>query len=97
MGQPQRRRAWQVALAPFEHRPHHRHEVQARVGEHVLVAASLTGLAVGPPLEQASLDKVGQPRGRRGLRHTDTPPEVVEPGGAVVGLAQDQHRRLGAE
>jgi len=97
VGQPQRRRARQVALTPLEHRPHHRHEVESCFGEHVLVAASLARFTVGLPFEQAGFDEVGQPRGRRGLGHTDASPEVVEPSGAVVGLSHDQHRRLGAQ
>src|ERR1700736_3015537 len=48
VGEPQLRRAGQVALPPLEHRPHDRHEIEPRVGEHVLVAAALARLLVGP-------------------------------------------------
>ena len=95
--EPQRRVVGQVASPPLEHRPDHRHEVDAGIGEHVLVAAALPWLLVRPALEQSGLDELVQPRGRRGFGDTDSPPEVVEPGGAVVGLAHDQHRRLGAQ
>ena len=84
-------------LPPLEHRPHHRHEFDAGVGEHILVAAALPGLAVGPPRQQPELDQFGQPRRGGGLGDAHPAGEVVEPGGAVVRLAHDQHRGLGAD
>ena len=40
--------ARQVVLPPLEHRPDHRHEIDAGVGQHVFLAATLPGLTVGP-------------------------------------------------
>ncbi|BBX99505.1 hypothetical protein MSEO_00050 [Mycobacterium seoulense] len=36
---------------PLEHRPHHRHEVDAGLGEHIFLAAALPGLVVRPALQ----------------------------------------------
>ena len=49
MRKPQPVAARQVLSAPLEHRPDHRHEIDAGLGQHVLVAAALPGLTVGPP------------------------------------------------
>ena len=59
MGKPQSLGARQVTLSPFEHRPHHRHEIDARFGKHILVAGALPGLAVGLPRQQSEVDQFG--------------------------------------
>ena len=95
--QPQRVAAGQVAPPPLEHRPDHRHEIDAGIGQHILFAAALARLAVGPPGQQTEVDQFGQPRRGGSLGDADPAGEVVEPGGAVVGLAHDEHRGLGAD
>jgi len=48
MREPQAIAARQVVSPPLEHRPDHRHEIDAGVGQHVFLAATLPGLTVGP-------------------------------------------------
>jgi ribosome small subunit-dependent GTPase A len=47
VGQPQPVAAGQVTPSPLEHRPHHRHEFDSGLGEHVFVATALPGLPIG--------------------------------------------------
>ncbi len=75
-----------MAAAPLEHPPDHRHEVDARRGEHVLLADALSRLAVGLPGQQPGVHQLVQPRGGPGAGDADAPAEVVEPRRAVVSL-----------
>src|SRR3954451_1007473 len=97
VGKPQRSVVRLVASPPLEHRPHDRHEIAARVGEHIFVTAALARFLVRPALQQAGVHQFVQSRRRRGLGHPDPTPEILEPGGAVERLPHDQHRRLGAQ
>ena len=47
----------EVLSTPLEHRPHHGHEIGTGVGEDVLVANPLAGVAVGPFGQQAGGDE----------------------------------------
>ena len=71
VGEPQRGAVRQMLSPPLEHRPDHRHEVDPGLGQHVLVAAALTGLAVGLAGQHPRVDQLGQPRRRRGLGDAD--------------------------
>ena len=61
----------EMATAPLEHRPHHRHEVRAGLGQHVLVAYPPPRLPVGTPDQQPGVDQFG--KSRRGRRLTRPP------------------------
>src|SRR6202042_3751272 len=58
---------------------------------------ALPGLTLGPPRQQSEVDQLGQPCGGGCLGDSDPLGEVVESGGAVIGLTHDQHRGLGTE
>jgi Thiolase, C-terminal domain len=88
MGQPQPGVVAEMTTAPLEHRPHHRHEVGACLGEHIFVAHPLPRLAVGPAGEQPGVDEFGQSRRSRRLGDANPAGEVVEPRETGANLAK---------
>ena len=56
------------AVAPLHQRDQHREQVRALLGEPVLLAGALAGLAVVLALEQALVDELAQPRRGRPAR-----------------------------
>src|SRR5436305_384775 len=79
-----------VAIAPLQQRDDHRPEVDAFVGQPVLVA--LGTLLVATALEDALLDEPLQPRLQHVARDAEAALEVVEAADAEERVAEDEHR-----
>jgi hypothetical protein len=85
------------AITPLQEGDEHREQLRALLGETVGVPGALAGLAVGLTGEQAVGHQLLQTRRGDRLADADAGGEVVETGHAVERLAQQQHRRAGAD
>jgi predicted dinucleotide-binding enzyme len=79
-------------VAPLHQRGQRGEQVGALLGQPVALAGALPGLAVVLALEQAVVDELAQARGGHRLADADARGEVVEAGGPVERLAQEQER-----
>ena len=78
----------EVAVAPGRDRDQHREQREALLGEPVLVALALAGLAVGLPAQHVLLDEQGEPVRQHLAGDAGVAAHVVEAADAVEHLAQ---------
>ena len=82
------------AIAPLHQRDERRLQVEALLGQVVLVAAALPGLLVFDALEHALVDELGQPLAQQVARATQRAVEVVEAADPEERLAQHEQGPL---
>ena len=82
------RRLGEVAVAPVQHRDHHRPQVEALLGQEVLVAGR--ALLVGALFEDALLDQQRQPGGEDVAGHAEVLLDLVEAAAAVEDVADHE-------
>ena len=82
------------AVAPLHQRDERRLQVEALLGQVVLVAAALPGLLVVDALEHAVVDELGEPLAEQVARAAERAVEVVEAADAEERLAQHEQGPL---
>ena len=85
----------EVAVAPVQHRDHHRPEVEALLGEEVLVARR--ALLVGALLEDALVDQQREAGGEDVAGDAEVLLDLVEAAAAVEDVADHEQRPALAE